>query len=211
MKKINFIFILFAVILLNCFPKEGERIPAKIAFVSGTVLLNGKDAQPNDFIKFGDVIETKARSSCTIIIDSQNIIAMKEDSAIVYHIKKGDAMIDLKSGFLSAIIKNKKNIQSFRIKTPTVTASIRGSALFIGTESPTSVYTCLCNGVIHYHVQGRLKSERHTAAHHKAIVYREKLGMVFDEPDAIKYHTDEDVENLAKLINVYIDWTKISE
>lgn len=197
--------------LSACLPKEGERIPAKISFVSGTVLLNGKDARPDDFVKFGDVIETKARSSCAIIIDSENIIGMREDSVLVYKIKKESATIDLKNGFLGIIIKNKKNIQDFRVVTPTVTASVRGTVLFLGTETPTSTYTCICNGVIHYHAAGRPKAERHAAAHHKGITYAEKAGLVFDTPAGLKYHSDEDIEALAKIINVTIDWSKVSE
>ncbi len=194
-----------------CFPKEGERVVAKISFVSGTVLLNGKNARPDDFVKFGDVIETKARSSCAIVIDSQNIIGMREDSVLVYKIKKEEATVDLKNGFLGIIIKNRKNIPDFKVTTPTVTASVRGTVLFLGTESPNSTYTCICNGIIHYHPEGRSKSERHAAAHHKGISYTEKGGIVFDVPAGMKHHTDEDLEMLAKMIGITIDWSKISE
>ncbi len=204
--------LIFAIcVLCACFAKEGERIPAKISFVSGTVLLNGKDAQPGDFVKFGDVIETKARSSCAIIIDSQNIIGMREESLLVYKIKKDAALIELKNGFLGIIIKNKKNIPDFKVATPTVTASVRGTVLFMGTEAPNSTYTCICNGIIHYHATGRSKAERHAAAHHKGISYTEKAGLVLDSPAGLKYHSDEDIEALAKLINVTIDWSKVSE
>lgn len=204
-------FISALCILFACFAKEGERIPARISFVSGTVLLNGKDAQPDDFVKFGDVIETKARSSCAIIIDSQNIIGMREESLLVYQIKKGTALIELKNGFLGIIIKNKKNIPDFKVATPTVTASVRGTAIFLGTESPSSTYTCICNGIIHYHPEGRAKAERHAAAHHKGISYSEKGGLVFDQPAGLKHHTDDDIEALAKMINVTMDWSKVSE
>lgn len=210
-KKRLFLASTLLCIFINCFTKEGERITAKVAFVDGTVLLNGIEAQLNDFIKFGDVIETKARSCCIIIIDQKNIIELKEDSILVYKIKKDDAIVELKYGFLAVIIKNKKNIQTFRIITPNVTAQLQGTALFIGTESPSSTYACLCNGIIHFHPHGKAKPERHSASHHKSIIFRENYGIVVEEPTTIKYHSDESMENLAKMINEIIDWTKISE
>ncbi len=213
MKHRSILILYFTVVaaISGCFPKEGERIPAKISFVSGTVLLNGRDAKPDDVVKFGDVIETKARASCAIIIDSQNIIGMKEDTMLVYSIKKDNARIDLKNGFIGIIIKNRKNISDFSVSTPTVIASVRGTVFFLGMETPTSTYTCICNGAIHYHPAGRPKAERHAAAHHKGITYTEKGGIVLDAPAGLKYHNDNDIEALAKMINVTIDWSQVSE
>lgn len=205
------ILLLAALILPACSYKAGLPIPAKISFITGTVLVNGIEARLDQVIGQGDIIETRTQSFCRIIVDDKNIIGMQDDCVLEYKISREDAVLDLKKGFLGIIVKNRKNIGNFRVNTPTTTASVRGTSFVIGTETPDKVYTCICNGVIHYHPAGHAKSERYAAAHHKAAYFTRRGGAVTSEPGEMKYHTDSDVEKLASDINVRIDWTKIGE
>jgi len=210
------LFVVVAVFIVtvstvSCVTKSEVQVPARISFVAGSVLHNGKEVLAGQVIRYGDIVQTRSRSACSIVVDEKNIIGMREDSTLVYKIKSGDALVDLKSGFLGFIVKNRKNLGHFRVATPTVTAAVRGTSFFIGTETPEKIYTCICNGVIHYHAKGRDRGERYAAAHHKSVYYTLRRGTVTDEPGEMKYHTDGDVEKLASEINVSIDWTKIDE
>lgn len=201
-----------AVISVNsCAMKARPQVPAKISFLAGTVRVNGIEAQLGQMINPGDIVETLAQSFCRIIVDDKNIIGMQDDCTLVYKIDRDDALLDLKKGFLGIIVKNRKNIENFRVNTPTTTASIRGTTFFIGIESPDRVYTCTCNGVVHYHPEGHAKGERYSAVHHKGAYFTRRGGTVATEPGDMKYHTDGDMEMLASDINVRIDWTKIGE
>jgi ferric-dicitrate binding protein FerR (iron transport regulator) len=205
------IFFLTASVISACSFKAGVPIPAKISFLTGTVLVNGIEARLGQVIGQGDIIETRAQSYCRIIVDDKNIIGMQDDSVLEYKISREDALLNLKKGFLGIIVKSRENIGNFRVNTATMTAGVRGTSFFIGNETPDRVYTCICNGVIHYHPAGHAKSERFAAAHHKAIYYTRRGSTVSGEPGGMKYHTDSDVEKLASEINVRIDWTKIDE
>lgn len=200
-----------ALVLSACSITTGLPIPAKISFLTGTVLVNGIEARLDQVIGQGDIIETRAESYCRIIVDDKNIIGMQDDSVLVYNISREDALLNLKKGFLGIIVKNRKNIGGLRVNTATMTAGVRGTSFFIGNETPDRVYTCICNGVIHYQPAGHAKSERYAAAHHKAAYFIRRGGTVTSEPGEMKYHTDSDVEKLASDINVRIDWTKIEE
>ncbi len=195
----------------SCTTKPVSAIPARISFISGTVLVNGKDAALGQTVVHGDVIETRAMSSCRVIVDDKNILALQDDCTMVYRIRQEDPLLDLKKGVLAVIVKNRKNIDNLRVNTPTMTAGVRGTVFVLGAEGPDKVYTCLCNGVIHYHPEGHAKSERYAAAHHKGVYFNRSGGIVTAEPGGMKYHTDEDIEKLASDINVRVDWTKIEE
>lgn len=195
----------------SCIPSSRTHVPATISFLTGTVLVNGKEANLGKVVLFGDIIETRTNSLCSITMDGKNIIGMRPETSLVFNIKGDDALVTLKRGFLGILVKNRKNIDNFRINTPTVTASVRGTSFFIGAESGDKVYTCICNGIIHYRGDGHEKSARYAAAHHKAAYFTRSGGQVNIDPGTMKYHDDQDMEKLASQIDVRIDWTRIEE
>jgi ferric-dicitrate binding protein FerR (iron transport regulator) len=199
------------IIHASCIPSSRTHVPASISFLTGTVLVNGYEATLGKVVLFGDIIETRTDSMCSITLDGKNIIGMRPDTSLVFNIKGDDALLSLKKGFLGIIIKNRKNIDNFRVNTPTVTASVRGTSFFIGVEQSEKVYTCICNGIIHYHGDGHEKSVRNAAANHKAAYFTRRGGGVSIDPGTLKYHDDQDMEKLASQIDVRIDWTRIEE
>lgn len=203
--------ILVTAAISSCTMKPVSAVPARISFISGSVFVNGKDAVLGQTVTNGDVIETRSMSACRVIVDDKNILALQDDCTLVYRIHIEDPLLDLKKGVLAIIVKNRKNIENLRVSTPTMTAGVRGTVFVLGAEGPDRVYTCLCNGVIHYHPEGQAKGERYTAAHHRGVYFTRRGGTVAAEPGEMKYHTDEDIEKLASDINVRIDWTKIEE
>lgn len=198
--------------ILSCGTQTQFNVPAKISFISGSVFLNGKVAALNQAIHYGDIVETKERSFCQIVVDANNVIGVQNDTAFVYNIKHGDGLIDLKRGYIGAFIKNREHIKVFRIKTRTVTAAVRGTSMFVGIENPESTYTCVCNGRVHFHPQGEEKTVNSVAAaHHKATMFNLKDGRILSEPGTLMYHNDASMEKLASSIGASIDWTKIPE
>ncbi|HON77335.1 MAG TPA: FecR domain-containing protein [Spirochaetota bacterium] len=197
--------------LLSCGTRTQFNVPAKISFISGSVFVNGRAAALNQGIHYGDILETKERSFCRIVIDTNNVVGMQNNTTFVYNVKHGDGLLELKRGYLGAIIKNRDNVKIFRIKTRTVTAAVRGTSLFVGIESPESTYTCVCNGRIHFHPGGGTSSQAVAAPHHKATFYNLKDNRIIEEPGTLLYHDDASMEKLAASIGLSIDWTKIPE
>jgi len=197
--------------VLSCGTRTQFNVPAKISFISGSVLLNGKAAALNQGVHYGDIIETKEQSFCQIIIDTNNAIAIQNNTAFVFNVKHGDGLLELKRGYIGAIIKNRENIKNFRIKTRTVTAAVRGTSLFVGVENPETTYTCVCNGRIHFHPEGDATSHEVAAAHHKATYYTFKDNRIVATPATLLYHDDAAMEKIAASIGATIDWTKVPE
>ncbi len=204
-----FISLLFTVVA--CGTKGQYHIPASIQFVSGTVLHNGSPAKLNDPVHYNDIIETKEKASCRIVVDGKNVIGLQSNTTFVYRIRANDGLIELKRGYIAAVIKNRRNIQDFKVQTRTVTASVRGTALFVGVDSPEETYTCTCNGRVHYLAAGEAEAKLVAAPHHQAADYVLKDNVIESTPGTLRGHDDRAVEALAATIGEKIDWTKIPE
>ncbi len=198
-----------AALLSGCLVQSQFNVPAYISFVDGSVFLNGRPASVNAPIHYNDILETKEKSHCQVIVDGRNIISLQSDTLFVYKIKTTDGLIELKRGFLGAIIKNRKNIHSFRVSTRTVTASIRGTSLFVGVESPEKTYTCVCNGRIHFHPELHGEERTVAAVHHDGLYFVQKENQVVAIPAGMKYHDDQMMEKMAASIGATIDWTAL--
>ncbi len=194
-----------------CETKSQYHIPASIQFVSGTVLHNGSPAKLNDPVHYNDIIETKEKSFCRIVVDGKNVIGLQNNTTFVYRVRANDGLVELKRGHLAAVIKNRRNIQDFRVMARTVTASVRGTAFFIGMDSPEETYTCTCNGRVSYLASGETEAKVIAAPHHHAVNYNQKGTIIETTPGVLKGHDDSAVEALAAAIGEKIDWTKIPE
>lgn len=203
------VFVSIMVIVVSCVQStDAPYLTGKIVLVTGNVSVNGKPAKIDDPIKFGDVIATKVKSQCRIVIDERNIIAMWDNSTLVFKLKKGDGLLEVKNGYVGAVMKNFKNIKEFRVVTPTVAAGIRGTAFCIAVEKSEETYSCVCNGKIGFKTASDEKEQMVEAPHHKANYYIKEGEKIIIKEAGLKFHDDKKIEKLAGIIGVTIDWTK---
>ena len=205
------IFVLI-IIISSCTPKQNDTIDtmkADLVFLIGDVTVNNVSAKPGTPIVDGDIIETKAQSSARIKIGEKTLIQIKENSNLVYKMDSENAL-QLNSGWMSGITRGKLLKQEYIIKTPTMIAAVRGTSYCLKVENPKSTYFCTCNGSIHQHGVGdEDNAEVITAIHHSGRRYSAGSdGAITTEVAGMLYHTDADIEEIAKLINETVDWGK---
>lgn len=168
---------------------------------SGVVLINGKKLEKNQKIKFGDFIQTKSKSKVVFNIGKSAFLAnenskfsiKKEGSTQILNVIAGGALAVFKHG-------DGKHV----VKTPNMTAGIRGTGVFAKVKDGKS-YFCTCYGETelvntHNHYAKKLK-----ATHHN---------MVWVTPTKIKpaaemlFHSDDELRELEAFVGRIPDFDK---
>lgn len=201
------VFFSITIICLLCVPSYSKgEVNGKISFVSGKVTINGKIAQKGDIVKFGDeIISADNKSACKIIIGDNSIMKIQSHARIIFNIDKTpESHVKVRKGWFSAVF-NKRKVS---IRTPTVTAGVRGTVLCIKVENDESSYTCTCNGTIHWQGKGHDREDVISASHHFGMYYKLVDGKPVSSRAGMLFHDDKSVESIAEDINVKIDWTK---
>ncbi len=204
MKKIS--LILSLCITLSC--SKQIKVDMKILNYTGRVTVNTvivKDTQTA--LKTGDLIETMDNSICDIIINEKNIIRLNPGSKLKLNIS--ESTLILEKGWLGAVTRKIfTDTGKFIVKTPTVTAAIRGTSFCIKVENEKSTYFCTCNGSIELKGEASSINETVTAAHHAArrFILDKSGAIIEDNNPGLLYHADNSVEVLAGIINEKIDW-----
>lgn len=192
---------------------EPDSSQAKIFFVKGKVTINDHDAKVGDPVENLSQIATDENSVCDILMGKKNIIHIEPQTKATLNIAKAIKEVELKKGSLAAVLKELNNTgknngeDSFRIRTITVTAGVRGTSFFVHTEGDKT-YICDCNGTIDLFNPQKEKTETLESAHHTARVFSLEGSKVKVEEGTLEYHDDKLMEGLAKKINSTIDWSK---
>lgn len=189
-------------------------IDATIIALGGEVTLNGAKPSLGSKIAFGDAIETGEKSFCEIVVKDKNVFRMGASTRLVFRVSADSNILQLDRGWFAGITRKLfTKQQRYLVKTPTVTAGVRGTSYCIKVEKPESTYFCVCNGTIDLADNSAQPGELVTAAHHMGRRFsREKDGRIaIDKNPGMLYHDDAGLEALAKKIGETIDWTKPDE
>ena len=216
MKKRNFLLItgcLFIIsVSLSCSKKNDSAINAIISAIVGKVTINGSaDVTPGKTVVFGDVIETGEKSLCEILINEKNILKINQNSKLIFNVSSENNVLEVETGWLAAVTKRPFTKQmQYLVKSPTMVAAIRGTSFCMKVESPESTYFCVCNGSIELKDADGGTADTVVSAHHTARRYiKGKDGKIsIQKEPGLLYHDDKGVEELAKKIDVTIDWEK---
>lgn len=201
------------VMVVSCAKKKEEtsEIRAGILLYAGSVKLNSNALTASGVpVKYGDVIETGDKSFCEIIVNDKNIIKLGEKTELVFRLSEKDNFLELKKGWMSGVTKKIfTKEQTFLIKSPTAVASVRGTSFCTKVENPDSTYFCVCNGKIELKKSDGTSAEMVENAHHGSRRFKKVNGaLVIDKNAGLLYHDDKGIEELAKKINVAVDWKK---
>jgi len=215
-KKIIFILIAFLMIL-SCGKKTEtdikEEIKAIVMAYFGDVSINGKALTATGAaVKYNDTIETGKKSFCEIIVNDKNILKLGGETKLVFKLSDLESTLELSKGWLSGVTKKiYAKERKYNVKTPTAVAAIRGTSFCTKVESEDSTYFCVCNGIIELKKAGGETADVVESSHHLARRFKkEKSGAIaVDNKPGMLYHSDKDVEALAKKIDVVIDWKKV--
>jgi ribosomal 50S subunit-recycling heat shock protein len=216
-KKMFLLILLISILIIfvfSCKNKDsGDAVfQAIIHQYTGKVTINDREAKAGAFIKSGDVIKTDGNSSCVILVKNKNVFKLHSKTTVVFSVNKNKSEINVSSGIFGGLSREKFGENNlFNINTPTAIAGIRGTAFYIKVENSLSTYFCVCNGIIDIKGINADNKETVEAKEHnlRHIVKLNTGETKIGKDTGVKYHGNEDIEELAKIINVQIDWTKV--
>lgn len=197
-----FYFFISAAICLSC---GGSDVKTIILAYSGSVRLNnaGIPRTGQMLLKPGDIFETGGSSFCDLKIDDKNIVRIKENSRITFIIKPGESLIELESGWLTVITKREfVSKERYRIKSPSVSADIRGRSFCVKVENGKSTYLCICDGSAEIAGSGSISGDATgSTVHNAARFILAEDGSLKAEPNpGMLYHNDFGNEQMARII-----------
>ncbi|MFH0976811.1 MAG: FecR family protein [Spirochaetota bacterium] len=208
--KIAGCLFILSIFSLSCSKKDDSSINARISDFVGKVLISGSaDIKTGRAIIFGDIIETGEKSSCDILINEKNILKINQNTRLVFNISSESNVLQVETGWFAAITKQPFTKQMhYIIKSPTLVAAVRGTSFCMKVENPQSTYFCVCNGSIELKEPDDKTGDIVVSAHHSARRYiKGKDGKITIEKNpGLLYHNDQGIEDMAKKINVTIDW-----
>jgi hypothetical protein len=167
--------------------------------ITGTVTVNGKQAQPGMAVGAGDTIVTGTGGEAIYVI-GQDAYLQREKSTVSFAAgvagTAAGVMRVLTGKILSVFAKGDK-----KLETPTATIGIRGTGCYIEAEEKR-VYFCLCYGVAEIAPAADPNHiKRIETKHHEHPVYLHKdssMPMLVEAP--MINHSDAELEMLESLV-----------
>src|SRR5690349_14346984 len=173
---------------------------AQIKVLQGGLRINGKKASKATPIRPGDTLET-ARGTRVIFVVGDDAFLMRGESKLMLEHTSGPQPLLitglrlLTGGLLAAFAPGAR-----RIETPTATAGIRGTAVYIAA-SKEQTYFCTCYGVVDLRDRAGLERKTVISGYHTANMIYANPGERGKMSDAdVKDHTDEELIMLEKLV-----------
>ncbi len=196
------------------FPERIGEVPAallqgrSIYNLDGVVKVNGVAADINTPITASDTIETGDKSYVIFVVGkdafilrSNSSLTLEPEAAQNTTEKAKDALVNtlrLVTGKLLSVFGKTRH----RIKTPTATIGIRGTGVYVESETERS-YVCTCYGTTDISaVNDSSSSETIVSEHHDAprYVYASGDQGQLIEPAPFKNHDDEELLLIEELV-----------
>lgn len=171
--------------------------------MSGTVKVNGVDANLNTKINATDTIETGKDSELLFVVGGNSMI-LRENSNLTLENKKEDqsnliiAGLRLLSGKLLSVSRS----QGIKIQTQTATIGIRGTGVYLEAD-PELTYFCTCYGLADVQASSDPSStDTVQAEHHDKPLYilaKEQAGKNIRRAGFIN-HSDQELMLIETLV-----------
>jgi hypothetical protein len=172
----------------------------------GDALLNGKKLLAQQVIQTGDSIETGPGSHLIFVIGNSSFQVRQNTQMVV---ERGQSLfaVSLLRLVTGAVVSVWGKGSSRSIVTPTLTAGIRGTGVYteVFPKQDFRSYFCNCYGTVDMGAGGdRVVSQ---SSYHQAFWGEPKAvdGKFLTPAKAIN-HTDEELENLARLVSQKTAW-----
>ncbi|MFM2111855.1 MAG: hypothetical protein RLZZ271_515 [Pseudomonadota bacterium] len=174
--------------------------------LQGDALLNGRKLAAQQVIQTGDRIETGPGSHLIFVIGNSSF-QVRQNSRLV--VERGQSLfaVSLLRLLTGAVVSVWGKGTSRSIVTPTLTAGIRGTGVYteVFEKSANRTYFCNCYGTVDMGAGGdKVVSQ---SSYHQAF-WGEPApvnGKSLTPAKAIN-HTDEELENLARLVSQKTAW-----
>ncbi|NPV00163.1 MAG: hypothetical protein HPY53_02160 [Brevinematales bacterium] len=195
-----------SIMTLSCGNQSAKAGKGVLDTYTGNVTINGKPAQVGMEVADGSEITTAEGAWCDIVFPGKNIFRVYENADVIINLGSPDKQIVLKAGNIANVLYSLKDYKDgFKIETSSSVVIVRGTVFYAASESPTNSYICCCNGTIDVVENKGGKVAPMSAAHHMGL----RVSPSGATNAGMDYHTDQDLDEIAKKLNLTIDWTKI--
>jgi len=180
----------------------GIASAAQVKVLQGAVRVNGKRATKATPIRPGDTVEAAKGARLVFVVGDDAFLLHGDSKLILEHTSGPKALAItglrlLSGGLLAAFAPGPR-----RIETPTATAGIRGTAIYV-EASPEQTYFCTCYGVADVNAINDPESQTTVAAaHHDRPLYilgNEPKGKNIRNAPFIN-HTDQELMLIETLV-----------
>lgn len=176
--------------------------PVGIWEIHGDVRINKRPAQLHEIVKSGDTISTGLDSYAIFIMDKSVYMLRAESEITIETTSTGPGIENfhkLKMLFGKLMVVSDGNTR--QVRTPTAVLGIRGTAIYIETESH-STYFCLCYGSAEIStLDDPIPIETIRTSHHedpRYILTKDNQSKVIKAP--MKNHTDDELIKLERIV-----------
>ncbi len=185
-----------------------EAAVPRIEFLVGEVSVDGAPAAIGDEVPAGSRVVTGSDGQAEIVFGTGNILQVREDTELVLDLNNRDDAIDVQRGRFAAVFDELQSVGSgdgdtFAIRTPSTVAGVRGTVFFVAVESPEETYVCTCHGTLQFGDDGGVVV---SAARHSARRFVSDGSETRVETAPELYHTTEELNRLASVVDVTIAW-----
>lgn len=171
----------------------------------GDATVNGQQLRPQQSLQTGDEIVTGPRSTLIFVVGN-SAFHVRQNSSLA--VERGSTInaVSLLRLLTGAVVSVWGKGSSRQIVTPTLTAGIRGTGVYteIFANQGDRTYFCNCYGVVDLAVGGN--REVSESEYHQAFWGEVAEGGSALTPARALNHTDEELENLARLIGQRTAW-----
>lgn len=190
---------------------EPIAVSGRIEYLEGDVSVNGSTVDIGAGVETGDVVTTGAASVAEIVFGGRNVFRLEPDTRAEIAFLEQRQEVSLEAGAFSAVFEDLVTLgdgesDSFRLRTNTAIAGVRGTTFYVKIEDPDSTFICTCHGTLSIDPFGDPSPFSVTNYGHEAYRFRRDNGDVVVEPEIDLYHSSDDLNRLADRIDVTIPW-----
>ncbi|MEI8158579.1 MAG: iron dicitrate transport regulator FecR [Burkholderiales bacterium] len=180
---------------------------SNIVELSGDATVNGQKLRPDQSLQTGDEIITGPRSTLIFAIGN-SAFHMRQNTSMVVERGASITAVSLLRLLTGAVVSVWGKGSNRQISTPTLTAGIRGTGVYteiFANQNGARTYFCNCYGVVD--LAAGAERELSESTYHQAVWGEAALdGRSALTPARLINHTDEELENLARLIGDRTAW-----
>jgi hypothetical protein len=210
---------LLAIAALGACQREGtapRTASARVDYVNGEVTIDGSAVAAGAVIRPAFTVVTGPASNCGIIFDEKNILHVDENTDATIDLSADVRNVSLRRGMLASALRkltrvSTRELERFRVSTPSATAGVRGTVFLVKVENDTSSYVCDCNGVLDIRDAGNGNAQHVEAAHHKAVRLTRSGDGYSASAAGLEYHTDQMMELGLARIGETVDWSRVGK
>lgn len=178
----------------------GIASAAQVKVLQGSVRVNGKRATKATPIRPGDTVEAAKGARLVFVVGDDAFLLHGDSKLILEHTSGPKALaitgLRLLSGALLAAFAPGPR----RIETPTATAGIRGTAIYV-EAAPEQTYFCTCYGVVELRDKAGVERKTVISGYHTPnMIYKNPTERGKMEAVEVKDHTDEELIMLERLV-----------